>query len=266
MPEVQWRAAVGTILRILLLMVLGHLAIRFGSAIVNRIMVGRKPGMPGSPRVRTMAALLRSVLRYTIDFVVLVSALELLDIRTSSVLAGAGIIGLALGFGAQNLVKDVIAGFFILFEDQFAVGDYVTIAGITGTVEEVGLRSTRLRGFGGEAHVIPNGIIDRSANMSRGNTLALVDVPVSAEEKIGQVSQVLKDALAQIAQSESAVREGPELLGPVGLSEKGVTLRITARTAPLEHWALERRIRTVVKEAFEREGIKFPLPFAVSKE
>jgi len=213
-----------------------------------------------------MAALLRSVLIYTVDFVVLVSALELVDIKTSSVLAGAGIVGLAVGFGAQNLVKDVIAGFFILLEDQFAVGDCVTIAGITGIVEEVGLRATRVRGFGGERHVVPNGIIDRSANMSRGNTLAIVDVPVSADEKIGRVSQVLQASIAGLARTETTIKEGPELLGPVVLSEVGVTLRITARTEPLQHWAVERKIRTAVKEAFEREGIRFPMPFPVSKE
>ncbi|MDP2859890.1 MAG: mechanosensitive ion channel [Bacillota bacterium] len=266
MPEVQWRATGGIVVRILLLMVLGNLVIRVGSAVINRVIAARKPGAPGLPRVRTMAALLRSVLKYAVDFVVLVSVLELVDIKTSSVLAGAGIVGLAVGFGAQNLVKDVIAGFFILLEDQFAVGDYVTIAGITGTVEEVGLRSTRVRGLGGETHVIPNGIIDRSANMSRGSTLAVVDVPVSADEQIGRVSQVLKDAIAGIGRSESAIKEGPELLGPVALSEKGVTLRITARTEALQHWAVERRIRTVVKEAFEHEGIRFPMPFPVSKE
>ena len=265
MPALQWRAAGGIALRILLMVILGNLAIRLGSAFINRIITGRKVGGPGTPRVRTMAALLRSVLKYTVDFVVLMSALELVDIRTSSILAGAGIVGLAVGFGAQNLVKDVIAGFFILLEDQFAVGDYVTIAGITGTVEEVGLRATSVRGTGGERHVIPNGMIDRSANMSRGNTLAIVDVPVSADEKIGHVSQVLNEAISGLARTQSAIKEGPVLLGPVGLSEIGVTLRITARTEPLQHWAVERAIRTAVKEAFEREGIRFPTPFPVSK-
>jgi len=256
-PGVRWSTVFSSSGRILVIVLLGHLSIRLGSSLIAKVMSGNYSARPrDAGRIRTMGALLRSLLRYTVDFVALVSVLEVLDIRTSSFLAGAGIVGLAVGFGAQNLVKDVIAGCFILFEDQFAVGDYVTVAGITGTVEEVGLRVTKVRSGNGELHVIPNGAIDKSANMSRGSMLAVVDIPVSGEEKIGRVSAVLQAVASEAGRNIPSIKEGPELLGPVSLSDAGVVFRITARTEPLSQWAVERTIRSLAKEALEREGIK----------
>lgn len=262
----EWRPLAAGLLRIGLIIVLGHLSIRIGSAFINRVWGGYGSKVKDPRRVKTMAALLRSLLRYSVDFIAFVTILEVLDIKTGSVLAGAGIVGLAVGFGAQNFVKDLIAGFFIIYEDQFAVGEYVSVAGVTGVVEDVGLRVTKVRAPSGELHIIPNGVIDRSTNMSRGTMLALVDIPVSAEEPIGRVSAVLAQVASEIAKSDPQIKEGPDLLGPVEISEKGVTFRIIARTEPLAQWGVERKIRAAVKEAFEKEGVKLPFILLPSKE
>jgi len=150
-------------------------------------------------RAATLSALLLSVLRYVVYFIAGIMILQTFGVQTSSILASAGIAGLAVGFGAQNLVKDVISGFFIIFEDQFDVGDYVTVAGITGVVEELGLRSTRIREWTGHLHTIPNGEIKMVKNYNRGSILAVVTVSISYEADIDKAIEVMRQTCAEYA-------------------------------------------------------------------
>lgn len=221
-----------------------------------------------SPKLRmdekksnTLSGLMKSIIRYTIYIIMAISILNVLNIPTESILAAAGLGGLAVGFGAQNLVKDVISGFFILFEDQYAVGDYVTIGNATGDVEDMGLRITKIRAFNGDLHIIPNGEIKTVINHSRGNSLAIIDIGVAYEADINKAIKILKELGEKYYEkNRDKVVELPSVLGITGFGDSDVKLRMTIRTLPLKHWSVEREIRKEIKEAFDRENIEIPYP------
>src|SRR5690606_35032709 len=159
--------------------------------------------------------------KYVLYFIGTVIILDMFNINTSSILATAGIGGLAIGFGAQSLVKDVITGFFILFEDQFSVGDYVKIDSYEGIVEELGVRVTKLRDFSGELHIIPNGNINTVTNKARGAMRALVKVSIAYEEDIDRAIKILDGVCNRLKQSNKSIEEGPTILGVSDLGEYG---------------------------------------------
>ena len=212
------------------------------------------------PQMKTLGSLLQSITRYVIYFIAGIMILEELGVKTSSLLAGAGILGLAVGFGAQNLIRDIISGFFIIFEHQFTVGDYIEAAGVKGKVEEVGLRITKLRDWGGEVHLIPNGEINRVTNHARGIMRALVEVRVAYEEDLDRIFKILQEVCQEVARDFPVIKEGPDVLGIVDLGESTVLIRIVAHTQPFEQWGVERELRKRIKQTFDREGIRFPYP------
>lgn len=212
-------------------------------------------------RSSTLKAILKSIIRYLVYFIAIITILDELDVPITAVLSAAGILGLAVGFGAQNLVRDVITGFFIIFEDQFSVGDYIETEGIGGIVEEIGLRITKLRDWGGQLHIIPNGKITTVTNHSRGNMRALVEVEVAYEEDVNKALSVLTQIAAEMAADfPGIIREGPTVLGVRALGESGVLIRIVAKTVPMEQWGIEMELRRRIKETFDREGIEIPYP------
>lgn len=209
---------------------------------------------------KTLASLLKSIVRYVTYFTAAINILEIVGIKTASLLTAAGIGGLAVGFGAQNLVKDIISGFFIIFEDQYNVGDYVETAGVAGTVDEVGLRTTKLRDFGGQLHIIPNGEITRVTNHSRGLKRALVNVSIAYEEDLDRALRALEDACRQVREKRKDIVEGPTILGVSNLGPTEVVVTILARTVPMQQWSVERELRKAVLEKFDQEGIEIPYP------
>lgn len=252
------------LLRVTVLLGAALLAMRLGAALITRLFSSNNPGLKLDIRkAKTLEALLKSVLRYAIYFFVAITIIEALGVSTASIIASAGIVGLAVGFGAQNLIRDVITGFFILLEDQFAVGEYIEVFGVAGEVEEVGLRITKLRDFSGVLHIIPNGSIDRVSNHHRGALRALVDVRVLHEEDPEKVQSILEHVAAEVAKDMATVVAGPRVLGIVDVTEAGMTFRIWAQATPMEQWAVEREIRRRVKLAFDREGIRTPYPRTV---
>ncbi len=216
------------IIRIILIVIGLMLTGKVGSRLINGLMrPGRIPGVWDERRIKTMRGLFKSMLRYVLYFVGAIMILSELNVNTSSILAGAGIIGLAVGFGAQNLVRDVVTGFFILFEDQFAVGDYVTIAGVTGTVEDMGLRVTKIREATGELQIISNGEIKQVSNMSRGAMSVLVEVRVAREQDLDRVTAVIEAAVRKVAdEHREIVLEEPRVLGVSGFEGAGVSLQV----------------------------------------
>ncbi|MDK2903234.1 MAG: moderate conductance mechanosensitive channel [Clostridiales bacterium] len=250
---------------VLLTLIIAAIVIRSGNFIIQRVMEAQsKRKFPmDEKRINTLISILKSILRYTVYFIAIVTILDTLGVPVSSLIAAAGIGGLAIGFGAQNLVKDVITGFFILFEDQFAVGDYVSIDGITGTVQDIGLRVTKIQGFAGDVNIIPNGSIAKVANFTRGNNTAIVDVSVSYETNLDKAIAILEDVGKAMHEERPEVQETPQVLGVVDLGDNGVTLRVIAKTLPLNQWAVERELRKRIKEAFEKEGIEIPYPRTV---
>jgi small conductance mechanosensitive channel len=178
----------------------------------------------------------------------------------TSILAVAGIGSLAIGFGAQNLVKDVISGFFVIFEDQFGVGDYITINNFSGLVEEVGLRTSKIRDFSGDLHIIPNGEIKTVTNHTRGSMRALVNVGVPYEEDVDKITNVLKQICEDIKKSRNDIIDGPSVLGITDFQDSQVLITIVAKTEPMKQWEVEREIRYRIKKVFDQEKIAFPYP------
>ncbi len=217
-------------------------------------------------KINTLVAVLKNIIKYVFYFIGLVMVLDMFDINTASILATAGIGGLAIGFGAQSLVKDIITGFFILFEDQFSVGDYVKIGEYEGIVEELGVRVTKIRAFSGELHIIPNSNIEIVTNRARGNMRALVVITVAYEENMEKVSRVLNEVCNEVKKDNENIVEGPNLIGLSNLGEYGMDFTIIAKTIPMEQWGVEREIRKKVKESFDRENIEIPYPKMVIQE
>ena len=209
-------------------------------------------------RADTLGFVLKKLIKYVTIFIGGIIILDLFNINTTSILATAGIGGLAIGFGAQSLVKDVITGFFILMEDQYVVGDYISIGSHSGVVEELGLRVTKIKDFSGEFHIIPNGEIKIVTNKNRGLMRALVNIPVAYEENIDKVIEVLQRTCDQIKEENSKIIEGPTVIGITNLSNSSMDINIVAKTVPMEQWSVEREIRKKCKEALDRENIEIP--------
>ncbi|HEY3314179.1 MAG TPA: mechanosensitive ion channel family protein [Bacillota bacterium] len=240
----------------------GWLLIRLGNLSVRRLLVdrGRRRAYLDERRARTLASLLRSVSRYVIDFVVLLTVLGLFNVPVASVLALSGFIGLAVGFGAQNLVKDFIAGFFILFEDEFAVGEVIRTAGLTGTVEEIGLRTTRLRDPGGQVHTIPNGLVDKVTNLTRGERRASIEVPVPYGEDSERVLAALNEAVDLVKGGNPEIKSGPGVLGLTAFGPSAIIYTIEATTSANAQWRVERELRLSVRRTFATRGINMTAP------
>ena len=208
---------------------------------------------------RQLSTILKSVLGYIIYFIgFLTIASQFVDV--TSLIAVAGVGSLAIGFGAQSLVRDVVTGFFIFFEDQYSVGDYISAGSFSGIVEAMGLRTTQIRDFNGDLHILPNGEISSVTNHSRGNMRAMVDVGIPYEEDIQRVLNILDRLCGQLAQENPSIVEGPYVLGVQELGESSVNIRLIAKTKNMEQWAVERLLRQKIKEAFDREGIQVPYP------
>lgn len=239
------------IFRIVVIILGAHLTLRFFGALVesgaSRLKIQEK-------RFRTVSGLIKSIIRYTIDFLAIVLILQELHIDTTSFIAGAGIIGLALGVGAQSLIKDFITGFFIILEDQYAIGDYIVCGDMAGIVEDMGFRVTKLRDSNGVLHIIPNGGIARISNYTRGAMQAAVTVPVGYDADLNKALELIKQACELTAQMPE-VLDGPNSVGLIGFGAQAMEIRITAKTVPLEQTRVEANLRYQIKTLFDKHGI-----------
>ncbi|NPC97753.1 mechanosensitive ion channel family protein [Nocardioides sp. zg-DK7169] len=212
-------------------------------------------------RAKTIGDLFKSIITGVIVAVFGTMILSELGVNIAPIIASAGIIGLALGFGAQSLVKDFLSGVFLIVEDQFGVGDVVDIGEASGTVEAVSLRITRLRDLDGTVWYVPNGEIMRVGNMSQNWSRAVVDVSVGYGEDLARVKDVLRDIAHDLWQDEdfgSVIIEEPEVTGVEMLAPDSVNLRVLIKTSPLEQWAVAREMRQRIKSRFDHEGIEIP--------
>lgn len=213
-------------------------------------------------RAAAIGSLLRSVLAITIWSIAILTILPLLGIDIAPLLASAGVIGVALGFGAQTLVKDYLSGIFIIIEDQYGVGDLVDVGPVIGTVEEVALRFTRLRDLTGVVWYVRNGEILRVANRSQGWTLAIVDIPIAYDEDIDRVREIVENVATDMDEDpayDDMLLGRPTFAGVESVSGEAVVIRITAKAAPDEQIAVARTIRERMKLAFDRAGITVPV-------
>jgi moderate conductance mechanosensitive channel len=212
-------------------------------------------------RIEALSSVLRSVMSFTIMAVAAVMILGELGVELGPLIAGAGIIGVAIGFGSQSLVRDFLSGIFILVEDQFGIGDIVNLDGTTsGVVEAVSLRTTRLRAVDGTVWHVPNGEIRRVGNMSQHWSRALLDIEVAYATDLARAKDVIREVAHAVWEEDQHVLEEPEVWGVEELGAHGVVIRLVVKTTPSEQYRVSRTLRERLKVAFDAEGIEIPFP------
>ncbi|MFT4298433.1 MAG: mechanosensitive ion channel family protein [Aeromicrobium sp.] len=215
-------------------------------------------------RAKAMGDLLASIATLAIVAIAVVMILDQLGVNIAPLLTGAGILGVALGFGAQTLVKDFLAGVFMILEDQYGVGDSVDLGEAGGTVEAVGLRVTRLRDVNGTVWYVRNGEVLRVGNQSQNWARTVLDVTVGYEADLDQVQAILAEEAEALWRSEryqGVIIEEPEVWGVERFAKDGAVVRVVLKTAPLEQWAVARTMRQRIKVRFDEAGIRIPTSF-----
>jgi moderate conductance mechanosensitive channel len=254
---------IGTlILKISGILIISFIVIRIGKSTIRNMFKIKKKGVLklSDRRELTLVKLLENILTYTVHFISILMILELFNIPIKSLIAGAGIIGLAVGFGAQNLVKDIITGFFIILEDHFSVGDYIKTSKFEGFVEEIGFKTTKIKSWTGELHIIPNGSINEVTNYSVHNSIAVVDVGVAYEEDIHEAETVISELLKELPGKYTEMQKTPELLGVQNLGSSDVVFRVISEVKPMEHWKIARVLRKEIKNRLDERKIEIPFP------
>ena len=208
----------------------------------------------------TVASLLSSLCKYAVYFIILCNILVMWGVNITSILALGGAVSVAVGLGAQDIVKDMMAGLFIITENQFGVGDIVELNGFSGTVEAIGIRTTRIRNADGNVHIVPNGQISIVTNMSKGFNRAIVDISVAYGEDMDRVFAVLKDEFERLFNNKiiEGILDVPQVWGINELAESSVVIRIAADSEIGENWRVERELRKYILKRFEKEGIEIP--------
>jgi small conductance mechanosensitive channel len=268
---------VGLVARWLLQRVVDRIVARAEEGVLpdrlNKMSIGRGVSEDGDSargrrmqRARTMGDLLKSIITGVVVAIVVTMILAELNYDIGPIIASAGIVGVALGFGAQNLVKDFFAGIFMIFEDQLGVGDSVDLGEASGTVEAVSLRVTRLRDVNGTVWYVRNGEILRVGNQSQNWARTVLDVSFPYREDVAKVRRVLQDVADDLWHDEEfdhIIIEQPEIWGIEAMTPDAITLRVTLKTAPMEQWRVAREMRERIKARFDHEDIEAPYPTSV---
>ncbi|PBC43208.1 mechanosensitive ion channel protein MscS [Rhodococcus sp. ACPA4] len=231
--------------------------------VIDRMSNGRKPSVNArrTQRARTIGSVLKSTVSIVILVWCVLQILGILGVNVAPFIASAGVIGLAIGFGAQNLVRDFLSGIFMLLEDQYGVGDVVDLGDAVGTVETVGLRVTTVRDANGTLWYCRNGEILRVGNMSQGYATAVLDLPIAHNANVHRACEVATRAVLEAAESDSIrsdMIEKPEMLGVNSVTAESITIRITAQVKPGRQWAVQRAFARSALTAFEQHGIEAP--------
>ncbi|RVW01889.1 mechanosensitive ion channel family protein [Rhodococcus xishaensis] len=218
-------------------------------------------GQRRSQRARTIGSVLKSGISIVTLAWGVLQILTVFDVNVAPLVASAGVVGVALGFGAQNLVRDFLTGMFMLLEDQYGVGDIVDVGDAVGTVETVGLRVTTIRDLSGTLWYCRNGEIARVGNMSQGHAVAVIDVPIAHSASVPNATEIALTAALAAAEDDAiadSVLEPPEMLGVNGVTAEAVMLRLTVRVKPGRQWAVRRHITQAVLTAFDEHDIAAP--------
>ena len=255
-------------IKIILILIIAYLINRFAKIFISRLiknLVAKsyrlKNGKAQEKRTKTLEGVFASFLTVIIWAVAGLMILSELGINIGPLLAGAGIIGVALGFGAQHLVRDIIAGLFIILEDQFRVGDVVNIAGTGGLVEEINLRKTILRDLDGVEHHIPNGEIKKASNLSKGFARVNLNIGVSYQSNLEKVIKIINQTGQELAEDpawKDSIIKPPQFLRVDDFGESAIIIKILGETKPLKQWDVTGELRKRIKIAFDRKGIEIP--------
>lgn len=222
----------------------------------------RKERFLGDQKRKRLDTLMKTVGKIIVIFmyfVALISVLNIMGVNTASILATAGIGSVAIGFGAQSLVRDAISGLFILLEDQYAVGEFVKIADKRGIVEDLSIRLTKIRDLNGDLHMIPNGTIQTVTNMSRGDVTSLIKIGIAYEEDVERAVQVMQSALDELAmEMKEVIHRGPIVQGISRFAESGIEIQILVGSAALDQWEVSRAINMRLKKTLKKHDIEIP--------
>lgn len=260
----EWLMTSGV--RVLLIIIGMLLVLSILRRVMGRLRVvyeGRLPGPAEIQRADTLVHVIRDVARGVILIIGSMMVLAEVGVDLKPLLAAAGLGGLAIGFGAQSLVKDVISGFFILLENSVRVGDVVEVAGVGGLVEEVRLRTITLRDLAGNVHVVPNGSIDKVKNMTKDFSYYVFDVGVAYREDVDEVMETLKEIAAGLKSDPAFaddVLEPLEMLGVDQFGDSAVVVKCRIKTQPIKQWRVGREMNRRIKKEFDRRGIEIPFP------
>jgi len=269
--QVQWETVMFTVLRILLIMIIAWVALfaarvamrRLEAALIDR---GEKEGdipSEAEKRAETLARLLRQGIVILIWLMAALVVLRELGVEIGPILASAGVAGLAIGFGAQNLVRDVISGFFMILENQVRVGDVAVVNGTGGLVERVNFRTIVLRDLSGIVHVFPNGTITTLANLTREWSAYVFDIGVAYKEDVDRVMEIMREVGRELRADEKFGHNmvaDVEVFGVDAFADSAVVIKGRLRTKPIKQWDVGREYRRRLKHAFDAQGIEIPFP------
>ncbi len=260
----NWFLSTG--LRIFLIAILTLIVIKAVKVLSNRLaalFARQKVDVEAKKRANTLASVVRHLATVVILVVAFITVLGQVGVEIGPVLAAAGIAGLAVGFGAQSLVKDVINGFFILLEDQIRVGDVIQVAGKGGVVEKVNLKMTILRDLAGNVHYVPNGSIDLVTNMTKDYSRYVFDIGVAYREDIDEVIQIIQEVDEQLRNDP---RFGPDILEPMEImgldqfADSALVIKARTKTKPIKQWRVAREFNRLLKKRFDEKNIEIPFP------
>ncbi|MEX2582430.1 MAG: mechanosensitive ion channel domain-containing protein [Gemmatimonadota bacterium] len=258
----------GTGLQILIVLLLAWIAYRALGILLRRIERSAATADPSTvsmheQRVATLLSLVRSVGIVVIVIIALFMVLTAVGLQIGPLLAGAGVVGLAISFGAQSLVRDIISGLFILFENQFGVGDVIRVSDVAGRVEKMTLRIVVMRDVQGVVHTVPNGEITRVSNLTRSFSRAVLEIGVAYKEDVDHVIDVMRDVGRELSEDpdwKPLLTEEPVVPGIESFGDSAVNIRMVATTIPLKQWDVARELRRRIKRRFDDEGIEIPFP------
>ena len=265
----DWDALIPRLVEVAIILVLAMLFYRFVRVIIRRVV--EKDIEEDDPiarrlrqqRVQTIAGLLSNIAAVVLVIITMLTILGTFGVSIAPILASVGVLGLAVSFGAQSLVKDVITGIFMLLEGQFGIGDVIRLGDAAGVVEKITLRTTVLRDVFGVVHIIPNGEITRVSNLTKAWSRAVLDIGVAYREDVDRVIAVLRDVGERMHADPdfgALLLEPPEVPGVESFGDSAVLIRMTAKTLPMKQWEVARELRRRIKKRFDAEGIEIPFP------
>lgn len=272
-----WSAAAGSLdqfldwslssgLQILLILILAWVArliIRQLTSRMHRFLLPRAASREHEKRADTLTGIVRTTATILISVATVIMVLQEIGIEIGPILAGAGIMGLAIGFGAQSIVKDVLSGFFLLLEDQMRIGDVVEVGGDSGVVEGISLRTLRLRDLDGNLHIIPHGSFSAVTNMTKDFSCYIFDVGVAYREDTDEVSRILEEIGLEMQEDpawKDDILRPLEIFGVNSFDDSAVVVRARITTKPIRQWAVGREFNRRMKKRFDQEGIEIPFP------
>ena len=239
-----------------LVVIFGGLFVRLGRRLIRQMMRAKEGRTPGQRE--TLRSLTTSVFNYTMYFLIATILLGIFGVNVASMIAVAGVGGIAVGFGAQSLVKDVISGIFLWLEGNMSVGDIVDVNGLSGEVEAIALRTTSIRTFNGNLIIVPNGDIRTVTNMTRTFKRAVVDVRLPYDVELDKLLAILEDEMQKAGQAIEGLSEAPKVVGVLSFETDCIIVRLAALCSVKENWPIERELRKRVKNRFDKEGIQMP--------